>query len=411
VRRVLVLAYVFPPLGGGGVYRTLKHVKYLPRHGYRSLVVTARGRWYPPRDESLLDEVPDGTHVVAAPEVPLARIRALALNPLNRLRLPRALAFIGWPDAYAGWIPGAVLSALRIARRHRPEIVYSTSPPVSAHVVALIVSRALRLPWVADFRDAWTLNPQQEHAPRVLQRANAKLEDAVVKHATRLVVADETIELRGDREQALIRNGVDTEDVPEARTRGDSLFRLTYAGTLYGARNAEPVFAALDRLIARGDIDRARLELRLVGSDFRGPADGSALENLPVEATGYVDHRRAVAEMAASDALLLYQPPGWPGASGKLYEYLATGLPILCIADEGSVPSRLVQELHAGECASPDDPDAVEAAISTLYRRWLHDGLGVNRDVRRVAFARYSREALAGRLAHVLDEAIEEAPE
>jgi glycosyltransferase involved in cell wall biosynthesis len=408
---VLVLAYVFPPLGGGGVYRTLKHVKYLPQHGYQSLVVTARGRWYPPRDESLVDEVPDGTHVVAAPEIPLARVRALALNPLHRLRLSRALAFIGWPDAYAGWIPGALWSALRTARRHHPLVVYSTSPPVSTHVVALIVSRVLRLPWVADFRDGWTLNPQQEHAPSLVRRANAWLEDLVVRHATRIVIADETIELRGAGEHALIRNGVDTEDVPDTRALDDSLFRLTYAGTLYGARNAEPVFAAIDNLIARGDVDRERFELRLVGSDFRGPAAGSALEELPVETTGYVEHRQAVSEMASSDALLLYQPPGWPGASGKLYEYLATGRPILCVAAEDSVPSRLVRELDAGECASPDDPTAIEAAIAALYRRWQDDGLGVNHDVRRVAFVRYSRAALAGRLASVLDEAIEEATE
>jgi glycosyltransferase involved in cell wall biosynthesis len=409
VRRVLVLAYVFPPLGGGGVHRTLKHMKYLPRHGYRSLVVTAHGRWYPPRDESLLDEVPGGTHVVAAPELPLARVRALALNPLHRLRLTRALAFIGWPDAYAGWIPGALWCAVRTARRHRPAVVYSTSPPVSAHVVALIASRALRVPWVADFRDGWTLNPQREDAPRLLRRANAWLEDAIVQRATRLVVADETIELRGGRDPALIQNGVDAEDITDAAAADHSQFRLTYAGTLYGARSGEPVFAALDRLIASGEIDPHRFELRLVGSDFRGPAAGSALDALPVESTGYVDHRHAVAEMASSDALLLYQPSGWPGASGKLYEYLATGRPILCVAAADSVPSRLVRELDAGECASPDDPDAVEAAIMTMYRRWLDGGLGVNHDVRRVALERYSREALAGRLAAVLDEAVEEA--
>ena len=137
------------------------------------------------------------------------------------------------------------------------------------------------------------------------------------------------------------------------------------------------MFAAIGNLIARGDVDRERFELRLVGSDFRGPAAGSALEELPVATTGYVDHRRAVAEMASSDVLLLYQPPGWPGASGKLYEYLATGRPILCVAAADSVPSRLVRELDAGECATPDDPAAIEAAIAALYRRWQDDGLGV----------------------------------
>jgi glycosyltransferase involved in cell wall biosynthesis len=405
-----VLAYVFPPLGGGGVYRTLKHVKYLPRHGYNSLVVTARGRWYPPRDESLRTEVPADTRVVAAPEFPVARVRALALNPLHRVGLDRALAFVGWPDAYAGWIPGAAISALRAARRLRPDLVYSTSPPVSAHVVALIVSRLMGLPWVADFRDAWTLSPQQERLPRVLQRANTRLEDAIVKHAARLVIADETIELRGTDQPALIRNGVDPADLPHSlEPRADSKFRLTYAGTLYGARNAEPVFTALKKLFASAELDPARFELRIVGSDFRGPTAGSDLDSLPVAWTGYVDHRSALAEMTASDALLLYQPAGWPGASGKLYEYLATGRPILCVAPENSVPSRLVHELGAGLCASPDDPAGIEAALATLSRRW-HDGeLRPNHEVRRVALERYSRDTLTAALAEIFDAAIEEA--
>jgi glycosyltransferase involved in cell wall biosynthesis len=405
-----MLAYVFPPLGGGGVYRTLKHVKYLPRHGYDSLVVSARGRWYPPRDESLLSEVPASTLVVTAPELPVARARALVLNPLHRLGLSRALPFVGWPDTYAGWIPGAVITALRAVRRLRPEIVYSTSPPVSAHVVGLIVSRLTKLPWVADFRDAWTLNPQQEHLPAVLRRTNTRLEDAVVKHAARLVIADETIELRGRDRPELIRNGVDPADLPEPfASRTDTTFRLTYAGTLYGARNAEPVFAAIKRLFAAGDLERAHFELRIVGSDFRGPTPDSDLQALPVRWTGYVDHRRALAEMVESDALLLYQPPGWPGASGKLYEYLATGRPILCVAPEGSVPSRLVRELDAGVCAAPDDPAAIAAAIALLQRRWKDGDLGVNEQASRITLERYSREALAGRLAQLFDAAIAEA--
>jgi glycosyltransferase involved in cell wall biosynthesis len=408
MRRVLVLAYVFPPLGGGGVYRTLKHVKFLRRHGYQSLVITARGRWYPPRDESLLDEVPEGTHVVAAPEIPLARVRALALNPLHRLRLSGALSYIGWPDAYAGWIPGAVWSALRAARRHPPDVIYSTSPPMSAHVVGLLVSRILRLPWVVDFRDAWTLNSQSDGASPLLRQANMRLEDAVVRQATRVVIADETVEVRGAPRRTLIHNGVDPDDLPTESTRNDSVFRLTYVGTLYGARDAENVFTALKSLIRRGEIERDKLELRLVGSDFRGAATGSDIDVLPVVSTGYVDHRRALAEMAAADALLLYQPPSWRGASGKAYEYLATGRPILCVAPVDGFATRLVLELGAGECAQPDDPAGIEEAIATLYRRWRGGGLGVNTAVQHAALKRFSREQQAERLAGVLDAAVEE---
>jgi glycosyltransferase involved in cell wall biosynthesis len=409
---VLVLAYMFPPLGGGGVYRTLKHVKYLPRHGYESIVVTTSGRWYPPRDSSLLAEVPAGTRVVAAPELPVARLRALATNPLHRLGLPRALAFFGWPDAYGGWVPGAVWSALRAVRRLRPTVVYSTSPPVSAHLVGLIVRRLTGLPWVADFRDTWTLADDEQLSPRLLARLSARLEEAVVKRADRLVVADESVELLGvdPHNRTLILNGVDPEDLPStvAATAGPRL-RVAYVGTLYGARDAEPAFAAMEKLISDGRLERARLQVRMVGSDFRGPAEGSALDSLPVEWTGYVDHHRAVTEMTAADVLLLYQPPGWDGASGKLYEYLATGRPILCVAPAESRATRLVAELGAGECARPNDPTEIENAVASLYGRWRNGELGVNDEVRRIAVERYSRDALAARLADVLDDAVDEA--
>ena len=294
-RRVLALAYFFPPLGGGGVQRTLKHVKYLPNEGFQPIVLTTRPIWSPMRDATLGADVPPGTVVIRAPEVPLQLIKWGLHGALRRARLPTAATFyIGWPDEMAGWVPAATWHALAAVRRYRPDVLYSTSSPVSAHLVALIVSRICGIPWVADFRDGWTRNPQRERLARPLADLSARLERAVVRRARYLIVVDESIELLGidpgDPRLVLIRNGVDPEDVPAASAyaRGER-FRMSYVGTLYGARDAAPIFAALRALIDRGAVEKEELEVRLVGPTAV-QADPN-LDRLPVTRRGYVGSR------------------------------------------------------------------------------------------------------------------------
>ena len=335
-RRVLMLAYFFPPLGGGGVQRTLKHVKYLPDEGFDAIVLTTRLGWSPMPDPTLGAEVPPETVVIRAPELPLRLVKWALGGALRRARLPsRLTAYVGWPDEMAGWVPGATWHALRAVRRYRPEVLYSTLSPASAHLVALMVSRATGIPWVADFRDAWTRNPQGERLARPFARLSARLERAVVSRATYLVVVDESVELLdvdpGDPRLVVIRNGVDPEDVlPVTARRRGTRFRISYVGSLYGARDAAPVFAALRALVDRGVIDEGLLELRIVGS---AALDADAnLDRLPVSRMGYVDHAAAIAEMAAADVLLFYAPTVNRGPSGKIYEYLVSGRPVLCVA-------------------------------------------------------------------------------
>ena len=179
-RRALALAYYFPPLAGGGVQRTLKHVKYLPAAGFETIVLTTRLTWSPLRDTTLSAEVPVGTVVIRAPEIPVQLIKWGLHGVLRRARLPtKATAYIGWPDETAGWVPAATWHALRAVRRYRPDVLYSTSSPVSAHLVALMVSRVTGIPWVADFRDAWTENPQIERLARPVAMLSARLERAI----------------------------------------------------------------------------------------------------------------------------------------------------------------------------------------------------------------------------------------
>jgi glycosyltransferase involved in cell wall biosynthesis len=413
--RVLVLAYHFPPHGGGGVQRTLKLVKYLPRHGFDPIVVTSRPGGYPLRDATLHADVPAGTVILRAPSAPTRVARWKAEGLLRRLGLSvRPAAMLGWPDEMVGWLPGAAYQALRAVRRYRPDVLLSTAWPVTAHVAALAVHRLTGLPWVADFRDPWSLNPHVQRSFAPLARASAALERQVTSRAAAAVVVDESVELLGiepgDPRLVIVRNGVDGDDLPApAPAPAGDRFRLSYVGSLYGSRDAAPVLAAVRGLAATGSITPGTFELRLVGdASIAGDHD---MDGIPITRTGYVDHVRALREMAAASALLFYAPAGSRGSSGKIYEYLASGRPVLCVASRDSLARRLVEDLGAGPCIDPGDADGIRVALERLMGAWRDGSLAIDPAVREEALRRFSRDALAGQLATVLRATIADGQE
>jgi len=160
---------------------------------------------------------------------------------------------------------------------------------------------------------------------------------------------------------------------------------------------------ALAALGSRGALDVDRVDVRLVGNVWL--PDLVIPPGVRVEQTGYVDHPRAIAEMCAATVLLLYVPASSLAPSGKLFEYLASGRPILCLTGPDNLASRLVREWDAGVVADPRDGAAIEEAVITLWQRWLEKGLPDQPEVRRKALERYSRRTTAEQLARVLDEA------
>lgn len=407
-----MFAYYFPPLAGGGVQRTLKYVKYLPDEDFESMVIAGGARAYALRDRSLLSEVPPGTTVIRARALPLQQAQWKLGGAARRVGLSGRLVDAAlWPDGLVGWLPAAVWQGLRAARTHHPDVLYSTSKPETAHLAALIVHRATGIPWVADFRDAWTLNPFGADSARrgPLADASTRLERAVVAEASYLTVVDESFDLldvaSDDPRRVIIRNGVDPDDLPalDSRAPPTGRFRLAHVGTLYGSRDAAPVFAALRDLATQGKLDRERFEVRIVGHTNLKDQD---LDTLPVTVADYVDHLTALAEMSGASALLFYQPAESRGSSGKIYEYLASGRPVLCVADPTNIAYRLVDEIGGGVCADASDVRAISRAIERLVTGWQQHEQIVAPSVRAEVLRRFSRRTLAGELAGVLRAAI-----
>jgi glycosyltransferase involved in cell wall biosynthesis len=417
MRRVLMLAYYFPPVGGGGVQRTRKFVEYLPQHGYESVVVTgpdtrAKIVWAPD-DHSL--EPPDAEVLrVPGPEPALSLAQSRAERWL-RIQEQR----VRW------WIDGAVATGLQAARQ--ADVIYASMSPFGSGQAAARLSRETGTPWVADLRDPWALDEWLVYTTRLHRRAEMRLMRRTLASAAAIVMntPEATAALLrhfpelGDRPVVTITNGFDSADFagppPE---RADDAFRIVHAGSVHtgsghrhrrlrhvrralgGAvpgldilpRSDVYLLQAVDRLLAdRPDLCR-RLEVHLAG--VAGGVDGV------VHRRGYLPHAETIGLMRSADLLFLPMhdlPPGTRAriVPGKAYEYLATGRPILAAVPDGDARDLLARAGSVTLCR-PTDTAAMARAIAAR----VDDG-GGGRDLE--PLRRFERRALTADLAGLFD--------
>ena len=408
VRSVLLLAYVFPPLGGGGVQRTAKFVKYLPRYGWTPTVITTTATWYGVRDESLVSDIPAEVRVLSSPENDILR---RSTNLLSRRHwVPSRLRHIAaqvltWPDPMSGWIPGALATTIRELRTGRYDVLMTTSAPYSAHIVGALARRITGIPWIADFRDEWSQNPELDQ-PEFLRRLSGRVEGLLVSTCDRVIVTTDGARIMSaEGKQTTITNGVDLTDVegPMPVSSSNTL-TLSFIGSLYANRDCREVLLALRRLSEEGTIDPYRVEFRVVGNVWVDDLAKTAGE-IRVTQVGYISHRAAVAEMRSADALVAYLPSPSRSIPGKIFEYLASGRPILCVVGRGSASYEIVRDFGAGYSVEPSDSAGLDWVLTELWRKWLSGELrkdaGANLEE---VMRRYSREKLTGDLARVLDD-------
>ncbi len=411
MRRVLVIAFYFPPQGGAGVQRTLKFVKYLPEFGWQPIVLTVTGSDSTLRDESLAREVPSTVSVHRTPALLLPRLVPWRV----RRWLTRWLLVV---DEQVGWLPFAVARGKCLIQETGIAVIYTTSAPYTDHLIGLWLKRATGRPWVADLRDPWVDNPALAFASPFHRRWVERLERQTFLEADRVVVNTATAldfyrrkypGLEGGRLLA-IPNGYDPDDLadvapaPLDRTR----FQIVHVGSLYGQmRTARPFLQALRNLMEARTLPRQRVQVSFVGNvghEVAALVQEYALDDV-VRLIGYVPHRESIAYLLAADLLLLI-PTSGPGSEvfipAKAFEYLAVGRPILTLATPGAA-ADLIAEAHAGPVVDPNDVLAIAAHLAALYNRWQQGDLAGTTDPQVVA--RHDRRVLAGRLAAVLDEA------
>jgi glycosyltransferase involved in cell wall biosynthesis len=292
------------------------------------------------------------------------------------------------PDSHAGWLVPAVSRGVAAAIRHRPDILYSSSPPWTGQLVARVLASMPGCPWVADFRDPWARAPWREGRLNVARRAAELFERSVVRKADAIVFTTRTnLEEYADYYGAdvaskfyLVRNGSDPDEFEGvAPLPPDDRFTLLHAGSLYGGRTPAVLFGAIAALRDRGVIDAESFRFRQIGRVSLGGFDLAAerarfrLEGL-VELVPSRPRRDILREMVSASCLLLLQPGTTVSVPGKLFEYVAAGRPILAVAEEGET-SDLVRASGRGLAVRPDDQAAIERAIEMLvHNRASTDG-------------------------------------
>lgn len=368
MKRVLMIAYHFPPVAGSsGIQRTLRFVQHLPAFGWEPIVLTAHPRAYEHTSDDLMGEV--------APSVVVER--AFALNTARHLsiggRYPGALAR---PDRWMTWQFGAVPAGLRLIRRWRPEVIWSTYPIATAHAIGSALKRRTGLPWIADFRDPMAQNGYPAD-PRVWQSFRRIEEQAVREACLSVFTTPGAARIYRERYPdadgriTVLENGFDEESfaglpspakVREPLTPG--AVTLLHSGVVYPSeRDPTQFFAAIRRLAKAGKIRPESLRVRFRAAThedvLRRMARELAVEEF-IELLPSVPYRAALEEMVRADALLVLQASNCnEQIPAKLYEYLRAGRPILALTDPRGDTAGVLREAGVETIARLDSADEI----------------------------------------------------
>jgi glycosyltransferase involved in cell wall biosynthesis len=410
--KVLLVTMYFPPSGGGGVQRPLKFATHLPELGIETHVLAPDDPKWVHRD----DELPPPTlaWVHRARYVgPAGRKPAEELHGTTGLeRLQRQTSLLGRrllvPDENVTWNLTAIPAAIRLVRDEGIDVVLTTSPPPSVHLIGAAAKSATGVRWVADLRDSLVAHPHRdatriavrakEQGARLVARLVAGRADGIVTVSE--AIAAEVSALGPGGPVVPIANGADFDDFAGLEYHRADRFRVTHAGSFFGKRDPRPFLTGLARVDG--------VVARFVG-DFR-TADREWAEDLGLgdrlELVPYVPRRRSLELQRDSEALLLLIPEaggrGRGVLSGKVFEYLAAERPILAVVPPDGAAAQLLAETGAGVVVAPDDVDGIARELAAMRDRWQAGGLDVS-PLSEESRSRLSRRARVEELAELLE--------
>ncbi len=357
--------------GSSAQQRTLSFAKYLPAYGWRPLILSVHPRAYPERQTGQANDIPADTVVK----------RAFALDSARHLAIKGSYArFTAYPDRWSSWWLGGTLSGLRLIWRYRPQLIWSTFPIATAHLIGLSLNRLTGVPWISDFRDPMG---QDNYPPHPMTRKLYwSLERRTIERSACCVFTApgaawmyaERYPGRPDWKWQVIENGYDepsfaaAERLAETRQGSHSGCKLVHSGLLYPMeRDPSAFFLALRELNEEGLAVRCGLQIVLRASGYEEHYQ-KRLQELGLEGIVHLEpalpYTEALAEMIVSDGLLLFQGPGCnEQIPAKVYEYLRTGKPILAFTDPEGDTARLLQGSGQGLIARLDSTEELKTCM------------------------------------------------
>lgn len=383
-KKVLVIAYLYPPIFNSGTRRSLEFVNHLPDCGWEPTVLTVADPDPSHCDPSLLDEVRPGTRIERAPRWSKhvgSTMGRLFGRWFGRERIEAALAWRieglwSVPDGVACWAPLAVKRAIELHREIGFDAIYASGWPWTSFLVAEKVSRRTGVPFVVDYRDLWKpADVAWDKASRAQRVLNPMLERRVLKRASGVIATTRSfLDLlpKGDLPEKVfaITNGFserDFEHVAAASRATGEKVRIVYTGVWRPGYGPDDLYAAVRQLKERGLVDPARLRIVTAGYP-PGPARDFGIEDM-VEERGRVTHAEALALMSSADALYLPVSKGlyeYASIPGKLFEYMASGRHLLVSALAASEVGSTIEQVGGALRLEPGDVDGLAGAIRSM---------------------------------------------
>ncbi len=389
-------------MGGGGVQRVVKFLKYFDYQAFRVSVVTVKASHSFAEDPTLEKDVPPGVQVLRSGSLDPFRLANLIKRVFPFLQPPRGRTELVYessgfwrriamslflPDSRVLWLPFALGKLWRLHRRHPIDVLIASMPPFTTGLIGALFKRLVPLRLVLDFRDAWTENPYLPEIGTWHGRAMAALERFTLQHADGTLFVNPGLARYYHRRYPhlqqrpwrVIRNGYDAADLPRSLSRpavGNRrrVFRMGILGTIYSQGNRPlTLLQALGEMLGQSPELRRNFRLVFIGKwspDFLARFRACPLETV-TEFVPYLPHRRALAAAAEMDALALAIESRFPGSErvtpGRIYEYLALRKPVLAMCPPNSDLAELIRETRSGEVVPYDDVEAIKRVLA----QWL----------------------------------------
>jgi hypothetical protein len=429
VKKVLIITYYWPPAGGPGVQRVLKFVKYLPQFGWTPLVLTVASGEYPALDLTLEKEIPKICQefrinafepgrlykrfigLKDSEKIPVAVLTEKDLNWKKRVANWLRLNFF-LPDAKIMWKYPAVKEGKRIISEESPDIIFSSSPPPTVHLIARELATSSGLNWVADFRDPWT---NIYHYSELKKKWWAKkidnhLEYSVLTNASKITVVNQGFfNQENQSESVVLPNGFDSEDYKNYSDHNpNDKFTIRYIGSLKPRQYVDSFFNMLKNLSQEKKYAES-IRLELIGHIYPEVRKEIMEKNIALELnlSGYLDHENAVKRILTADLLLLVIGSSSIADkvfSGKIFEYIMARKPILAYGPIDGAASALLTKTRCGRMFDFNDLKGAYGYLLEYYQRWQKRDSYADFNLSEIA--QYERKNLTQKLVKIFEELI-----
>ncbi|MBR4299909.1 MAG: glycosyltransferase family 4 protein [Bacteroidales bacterium] len=434
MKRVLIISYYWPPTGGSGVQRWVKFARYLPAEGWQPVIYTPENPEQLAVDTSLEAEIPAEaeiikTHIIEPYELYKKFLQksghskdAVEVNPVNAQNKSFLQKVAMWvrgnlflPDPRCMWIRPSVNYLKKYLKEHPVDLIVTTGPPQSMHIIGMKLARKTGLPWIADFRDPWTKIFYFKHLSmtRATERWHKKMEKKVLDAASAVVAVSPLVQQEFQEMTQtpveLITNGFDECDFAgagstEAAGGKDKDFIITHTGLFAADGNPTVLWETLREKCMKDPVFKERLKIKLIGKTDRQITESIEAAGLGDNLTdmGYQPHDKAVEEQRRASLLILplrKEPEYKAVLPGKLYEYLASWRPVLGIGQPDGAMSMILNTTKTGVVFNWEDKASVSRFIDLCWKNHLEGRLVVDD----ADISQFTRRNLTRRMAEVFE--------